>query len=137
MAKESKDLQRLAVCKGRGSSTVRLLEADEFLALARTATAALEWPTRESCNAQDWSLEQIKLWCSQWSPLFKNDSAALWVDDRCGISIAYDEAMQFLDELWFPSADDLFIISSDGLAVLFIDHEEQISLHQPKLLAGG
>jgi hypothetical protein len=48
----------------------------------------------------------------------------IWLFEREGIEIDYAIFAQFYDDLWYPSGDDVWVISEDGSRVVQIDHEE-------------
>src|SRR5262249_23176674 len=51
-----------------------------------------------------------------------------WLSDREGISIRLNDFLEFFDELWFPSSDDIVVESQSKMFVIGIDDEEQVQL---------
>lgn len=52
----------------------------------------------------------------------------IWLADRAGILISLSDFLQFFDQLWYPSSDDMIVESNSNIFVIVIDHEEQVRL---------
>ncbi|MFE1314313.1 hypothetical protein [Streptomyces sp. NPDC058755] len=55
------------------------------------------------------------------------DVWAAWPAERTAVRVAYRAVLDRLDDLWYPSTDDLLIIDGDE-RVLVLDHEERLFL---------
>lgn len=53
-----------------------------------------------------------------------------WPSFRDGIIMGYRLFVENLDHLWYPSADDLLIISKceDSVSIIYINHEEEVTI---------
>jgi hypothetical protein len=51
----------------------------------------------------------------------------LWPHYRAGIQVAYGVFSDYYDDLWFPSADDLWVVGSMRSWLLQLDHEESFA----------
>jgi hypothetical protein len=51
-----------------------------------------------------------------------------WPYDAEGVSMALKDFFQTYDDLWFPSADDVWVIGPGGRYLLELHHEERFSL---------
>ena len=51
-----------------------------------------------------------------------------WPSDQEGASLELKDFLEHLDELWFPSSDDVIVESSTKRFMFEIDHEEQVKL---------
>ncbi len=51
----------------------------------------------------------------------------IWCWDREGISIKFRDFVQYYDELWYPSRDDVWMTDNIMSWLLHIDHEEFIT----------
>jgi hypothetical protein len=54
----------------------------------------------------------------------------VWINLREGITIQFHHFVQFYDDLWFPSSDDLLIVSKDGPLAFAFSHEEVLTRHE-------
>jgi hypothetical protein len=48
----------------------------------------------------------------------------IWRFDHGGVIVSYDDFCERYDDLWYPSSDDVYVISSVRRRFLIIDHEE-------------
>ncbi|MFI8910920.1 hypothetical protein ACIGW4_04780 [Streptomyces sp. NPDC053513] len=55
---------------------------------------------------------------------------AVWPADRVAAGLTSEELITAIDDLWYPSMDDLVVISTAGdhTTVLVLDHEEQLTV---------
>jgi hypothetical protein len=53
---------------------------------------------------------------------------AAWPTDRTAVKISCQSLIDRIDDLWYPSMDDLVIVdgSSEGNRVIILDHEERL-----------
>lgn len=87
-----------------------------------------QWELVEEYNAQDVSADEIRSWLlkSQIQGL----ASFLWIPFRDGVTIDFALFVRFYDDLWFPSSDDLLIVSSKDHVALLISHEEVMSRYK-------
>ena len=87
---------------------------------------------REACrlDAQD----KDPLFIAKWllaQKLSDGPVRVVWLSERVGILVSLRDFLDFLDELWYPSSDDIVVESQSGGFVIGIDHEEQVLLFLP------
>jgi hypothetical protein len=58
--------------------------------------------------------------------------AVMWLSEHEGISMLLSDFLLHIDELWYPSSDDVIVESSSGSFVITIDHEEQARLFRQR-----
>ncbi len=58
-----------------------------------------------------------------------NDEAVwlIWLVDGAGISILFRDVVQYYDDLWYPSSDDVWVVEESLSWLLEFDHEEFIT----------
>ncbi|GGN99581.1 hypothetical protein GCM10010112_93550 [Actinoplanes lobatus] len=49
-----------------------------------------------------------------------------WARDGIGAELPFSVFAQHFDDLWYPSSDDVVVLTPDG-ALLYLDHEERFS----------
>lgn len=57
---------------------------------------------------------------------FGESVLALWPFESTLVELETSELIAHLDDLWFPSSDDLWIIATDVPKFVFLDHEENL-----------
>jgi hypothetical protein len=62
-----------------------------------------------------------------------NDEAVrlIWRADEAGISIIFRDFVQYYDDLWYPSSDDVWVVEESLSWLLEFDHEEFIAFTKP------
>ncbi len=51
---------------------------------------------------------------------------ALWPSESTLIDIGLEDLITNLDELWFPSSDDIWVLNPSAPKFLLLDHEEML-----------
>ena len=51
---------------------------------------------------------------------------ALWPFEATLVEIGREDLLSNFDELWFPSNDDLWILSTSAPTFVLLDHEERL-----------
>lgn len=59
-------------------------------------------------------------------PLGRQVVEVVWPFDRVAFRIDYADIVRHYDDLWYPSRDDVWILSPDRTNVVGIDHEEVV-----------
>ena len=78
------------------------------------------------------SSEQLKKYLRNL-PVDKNSNVlVIWASYRSAVLIPYSLLVENYDELWFPSADDVFVTDKEMNWLLVIDHEEIFSFYSLK-----
>ena len=52
-----------------------------------------------------------------------------WLSDQEGVEMGFDDFVSHFDDLWYPSADDVWITNQERTAVVELNHEEIFSLY--------
>lgn len=51
----------------------------------------------------------------------------IWVQYLSGVMVRYDEFVNYYDDFWYPSSDDLWITNSAVTFLIEISHEEMLT----------
>jgi hypothetical protein len=51
----------------------------------------------------------------------------IWCSDETGISITFRDFVQYYDDLWYPSSDDIWVTEKSLSWLLEFDHEEIVT----------
>jgi hypothetical protein len=78
-------------------------------------------------DASDNSLEEMAQWLSGLG-LNESTVRVVWPQESAGLLMPYALFLECFDELWFPSADDVVVITEAGDRLLEISHEEVFQL---------
>lgn len=79
---------------------------------------------REAQRLDDLDAEHVRLALSVHAERMGEGVVAMLLANRqSAVTIGWDDLLLHFNDLWFPSADDLLVIGSDGHYV-FVSHEE-------------
>lgn len=109
-------------------------EVDETLRTLRAhfrRELASDFQEKEVFDASDADTIDIVAWLESLS-LADDPVRVIWVSHREGCDVSLHNVFRFFDRLWYPSSDDMIVISKNGNYLLQFDHEEQFSLWQRK-----
>lgn len=97
-------------------------EADAEIAACMDAIARQGWTVVRQLDVADSSSIELS---QTIRGLVENGEGTLaWPAHRFGVRAKLPEAMEHLDDLWHPGADDLWIRASN--VALLLDHEERL-----------
>ena len=65
---------------------------------------------------------QVKEWLSQSD--IQGVVSLVWIDFGEGVNVDFKDFIHHYDDLWYPSSDNLVILSLDGQRALTLSHEE-------------
>ena len=81
-------------------------------------------------NAVDLTGQETKDWLSELPIEPHAELHVAWIADRLGAQMSFETFANNIDDLWFPSMDDIDAVlhSDSNLMILVLDHEELITL---------
>jgi hypothetical protein len=81
-------------------------------------------------NAVDLTGQETKDWLSELPIEPHAELHVAWIADRLGAQMSFETFANNIDDLWFPSMDDIVAVlhSDSNLMILVLDHEELITL---------
>ena len=81
-------------------------------------------------NAVDLTGQETRDWLSELPIEPHAELHVAWIADRLGAQMSFETFANNIDDLWFPSMDDIVSVlhSDSSLMVLVLDHEELITL---------
>jgi hypothetical protein len=95
--------------------------------VVRSDTSALRPKLAEFKAAGD-DVESARRWLQELN--IRGRVMVIWVPDLVGLEIEYGKFADYFDDFWYPSSDDVWVITEDGAQVLELNHEEEFALFQ-------
>ncbi|MFI5490689.1 hypothetical protein [Micromonospora echinaurantiaca] len=74
-------------------------------------------------------MDEIRAWLTALPVDAANEVITLWPSDRFAAKLRFGQFVAHLDDLWWPSRDDVIVVDQRGAMpkVLVIDHEERLT----------
>ncbi|MGP3985643.1 hypothetical protein [Streptomyces sp. 3N207] len=87
-----------------------------------------------SADASHFLAEDLQSWLLAQNVDIDAEVLGVWLSDGLAARASYGKFVEVIDDLWYPSSDDVAIIAlnPNGMDVIIIDHEEKISLTRMK-----
>ena len=89
-------------------------------------------PHSKVLDASTMGRQEILRWLGDIGGLF-DDVLVIWPFATFSIEMKYKDFVSHFDDLWYPSSDDVLVLSCDTGWLLVIDHEEMFSLGETGL----
>lgn len=107
----------------------RALDGQAATNLAREFKANVSVLTQSATqrHVADDAPEAVRAWLRGLPVDPSGEALVLWLADHAGASMSVTDLIDAYDNLWFPSADDVYVRAADGSWSLFFDHEEVFS----------
>lgn len=119
---------------GVGLGTWRALDTDECereFAIARRAVTGRSHRLTIVRSLADDDLEEMRAWLRSLPVPADEPVIVLWPDMRSGIFTTFGGFVNAFDDLWFPSSDDVWIMSARSRLLMELDHEEVFRCFEP------
>jgi hypothetical protein len=81
-----------------------------------------KWFKRDEFDTSTENSSEIRQWLGKVE--MHGVAAVVWIGLKDGIRIAFKDFICFYDDLWFPSSDDVLLMSQDGNTSVMLSHEE-------------
>jgi len=91
-----------------------------------------EYPEVLSVNIGDIEADQVRALLRDSLVGPQSEVLVIWASENESALMRFEDVVNFYDDLWYPSRDDIWILASSPLVLIDIDHEEMLSIRAIK-----
>lgn len=119
---------RIDNLRGLNVTIAALAESETFDALEQIQTnfpRSTRRPVR-TLDMSDLSKQDVIDWLRELLVQGDEQVIVIWPHYRAAVTLSSSDFLKYFDELWYPSADDVWVRDRSASWLLEIDHEENL-----------
>jgi hypothetical protein len=128
MGREELMAQWLAAVPSLKESARMLEEPEVESFLGRVEETRSRGRVSQICDVADFDRQDVQQLLRGWGLQSAERCIALWPWDRAGLELPSETFVQYYDELWYPSRDDVWISDGESDTLIELNHEELVRL---------